>query len=132
MMRQVGMAHRWSRGAVTGRAWGADTAGRRRAAVPFVTGFIWTTQVVHYPLFDRVGEETFPSYQTDNNRLYLPVAGQSVLATLLVPCCSSSHGSYGCRSPGGHLGARRLRAVFQAAQHRTLSSGFDQSAYRLL
>ncbi len=40
------------------------------AAVIFMTGFIWTVQLVHYPLFDRVGEEAFPAYE-------LPTTGSS-------------------------------------------------------
>ena len=32
------------------------------AAVLFMAGFIWTMQLVHYPLFDLVGEEAFPAY----------------------------------------------------------------------
>jgi hypothetical protein len=52
------------------------------AAVIFMTGFIWTVQLVHYPLFDRVGEEAFPAYETAHNRLFFLVAGPGILATL--------------------------------------------------
>ena len=30
------------------------------AAGIFMAGFIWTMQLIHYPLFDYVGEEAFP------------------------------------------------------------------------
>ena len=30
------------------------------AAVIFMAGFLWTMQLVHYPLFDRVGEKPSP------------------------------------------------------------------------
>ncbi len=45
------------------------------AAVIFMAGFLWTMQLVHYPLFDRVGEEAFPAYETAHNRLFFLVAG---------------------------------------------------------
>jgi hypothetical protein len=45
------------------------------AAVIFMAGFLWIMQLVHYPLFDRVGEEAFPAYETAHNRLFFLVAG---------------------------------------------------------
>lgn len=53
------------------------------AAVLFMTGFIWTMQLVHYPLFDRVGTDAFPSYETDHNRLFFLVAGPGIVITLV-------------------------------------------------
>jgi hypothetical protein len=35
------------------------------------------------PLFDRVGEEAFPAYETAHNRLFFLVAGPGVLGTLV-------------------------------------------------
>lgn len=34
-----------------------------------LVGLIWTIQVVHYPLFARVGPEGFTRYHTDHTRL---------------------------------------------------------------
>ena len=53
------------------------------AAVLFMADFIWTMQLVHYPLFDRVGEDAFPAYETAHNRLFFLVAGPAVLPTLV-------------------------------------------------
>ncbi len=53
------------------------------AAVLFMTCFIWTMQVVHSPLFDRVGEDTLPHYETDHSHLFFRVAGPAILLTLL-------------------------------------------------
>lgn len=53
------------------------------AAVLFMTGFIWTMQLLHYPLLDRVGEDSFSRYETDHNRLFGRVAGPGVLLTLV-------------------------------------------------
>jgi hypothetical protein len=37
------------------------------AATLFLVGMIWTVQVVHYPLFARVGTEGFTGYQADHS-----------------------------------------------------------------
>ena len=34
----------------------------------FMTGLIWCVQLVHYPLFARVGEGTFSAYEQDHQR----------------------------------------------------------------
>lgn len=34
----------------------------------FMVGLIWTIQVVHYPLFQRVGAASFPSYEAEHTR----------------------------------------------------------------
>ena len=108
------------------------------AAVLFMTGFIWTMQLVHYPLFDRVGEEAFPVYETAHNRLFALVAGPGVLAALVTAVLLLF-----ARPPQVPLWAAVLRivllgvimvstALFQAPQHQELSSGFDRGAYEFL
>jgi TM2 domain-containing membrane protein YozV len=52
------------------------------AAGIFVAGFIWTMQLIHYPLFDYVGEEAFPAYKITHNRLFLLMADPGILVTL--------------------------------------------------
>lgn len=34
----------------------------------FMVGLIWTIQVVHYPLFEHVGTDSFPSYESEHTR----------------------------------------------------------------
>lgn len=58
----------------------------------FLTGMIWTIQVVHYPLFALVGEDRFPAYETAHSAritavIALPwaVQGLTTLALLLAP-----------------------------------------------
>lgn len=108
------------------------------AAVLFMTGFIWTMQLVHYPLLDRVGAEAFPAYEVDHNRLFFLVAGPGVFATLVsallllfvrppqVPPVAAVSGLL--------LFAviAVSTALFQAPQHVKLSSGFDREAYEFL
>ena len=108
------------------------------AAVLFMAGFIWTMQLVHYPLFDRVGEEAFPAYETAHNRLFALVAGPGGLATLVTSVLLLF-----ARPPQVPLWAAILglillgviivsTALFQAPQHQALSGGFDRGAYEFL
>jgi hypothetical protein len=59
------------------------------AATLFLTGLIWTVQVVHYPLFAQVGREGFPGYQASHssritNVLALPWLVQGVTTAWLL------------------------------------------------
>jgi uncharacterized membrane protein len=108
------------------------------AAVFFMAGFIWTMQLVHYPLFDRVGEEAFPAYETAHNRLFFLVAGPGVLATLvtgvlLLFVCPPQVPLWAAVA-GLVLFAviAASTALFQAPQHQALSSDFDRGAYEFL
>jgi len=40
------------------------------AAAWYMVGFIWTMQILHYPLFERVGREAFAAYETEHNRRF--------------------------------------------------------------
>lgn len=108
------------------------------AAVLFMAGFIWTMQLVHYPLFDRVGAAAFPTYETAHNRLFFRVAGPGVLLTL-----ASAVLLLFVRPPEVPLWAAILglvlfaviagsTALLQAPQHQALSGGFDRDAYEFL
>ena len=108
------------------------------AAVLFMAGFIWTMQLVHYPLLDRVGADAFAAYEQAHNRLFFLVAGPGVLATLV-----SGVAMLLVRPAGVPLWAALLglglfavivvsTALFQAPQHGVLSAGFDRGAYEFL
>ena len=45
------------------------------AATPFMTGVIWVVQVVHYPLFARVGVDGFREYEQSHQRRISLVVG---------------------------------------------------------
>ena len=45
----------------------------------YLVGLIWTIQVVHYNLFDRVGQKEFKQYEADHNRLITPIVGPPML-----------------------------------------------------
>jgi hypothetical protein len=55
----------------------------------FMVGLIWTIQLVHYPLFARVGGDDFPAYEAEHTRrmgwlLALPAPIEIVTGGLLV------------------------------------------------
>jgi hypothetical protein len=49
----------------------------------FMTGFISVMQVLHYPLFAKVGLEQFPGYEAEHNRRFGCLVGPGVLAALV-------------------------------------------------
>lgn len=49
------------------------------AATLFMVGVIWFVQVVHYPLFPRVGPEKFSLYLEAHSRLTTYVVGSPML-----------------------------------------------------
>ncbi len=59
------------------------------ASTWFMVGLIWTIQLVHYPLFARVGDDEFPAYEAEHTRrmgwvLALPASVEVVTGGLLV------------------------------------------------
>ncbi len=50
------------------------------AATLFMVGVIWFVQIVHYPLFARVGAGGFPAYSERHSRLTGLVVGPLMLA----------------------------------------------------
>ena len=62
------------------------------AATAAMGGLIWFVQLVHYPLFDAVGEDGFAAYARDHQRRtswvvgpLMAVEGLSAVALLFVP-----------------------------------------------
>lgn len=53
------------------------------AATWFLVGLIWTIQVVHYPLFARVGSDGFSGYQSAHSTLITQVVGPLMLLELV-------------------------------------------------
>jgi uncharacterized membrane protein len=49
----------------------------------YMAGLIWMVQVVHYPLFAKVGREQFESYQTSHQSLTTLVVGPPMLVELI-------------------------------------------------
>ncbi len=103
-----------------------------------MTGVIWFVQVVHYPLFARVGSDSFPRYhRAHTNRtgyvvipLMLLEAGAATAITLLP--------ATGVPRAQAWTGMVLLIVVWvstflvQVPLHRRLSSGLDPSVVRRL
>lgn len=108
------------------------------AAVLFMAGFIWTMQLVHYPLLDRVGANAFAAYERDHNRLFFLVAGPGVLVTLVTGVLLLFVGPPQVPLWAALLGLSLFTvvavstALFQAPQHQKLGRGFDRGAYEFL
>lgn len=47
-------------------------------AAVFMTGLIWTIQLVHYPLFAKVGAEAFHGYELDHMRRITWIVGPAM------------------------------------------------------
>jgi len=107
------------------------------AAAWFLTGLIWTIQVVHYPLFSLVGDR-FCDYEERHMRRIGYVVGPLMLVELAASALLVwSRPSY--VSPATALASLGLVLVIwistitlQAPCHRLLSQGFDASVERRL
>ena len=49
----------------------------------FLVGLIWMVQIVHYPLFDDVGEKNFASYQQRHQTNITYIVGPTMLIELV-------------------------------------------------
>jgi hypothetical protein len=100
----------------------------------FMTGLIWFVQVVHYPLFDRVGKAEFAGYEQQNTRRTGWVVGGPMLLELgLAAALAWSAGGIAAWCGLGLLGIIWLStAVGQVPLHRRLERGFDEAAHRRL
>jgi hypothetical protein len=105
------------------------------AATLAMTGVIWFVQVVHYPLFDRVGAHGFADYEQGHTRrtgwvvmpLMLAEAGSAMaLAVWMFP------GFLAWVGLGLLVGVWLSTFLLQVPQHRRLAAGFDDGAHRRL
>jgi hypothetical protein len=100
----------------------------------FMTGLIWFVQVVHYPLFDRVGKPDFAAYEAQNTRRTgFLVGGPMLLELGLAAALAWTPGGTAAWCGLGLLGIIWLStAVSQVPMHRRLERGFDMVAHRRL
>lgn len=103
-------------------------------ATLFMTGLIWFVQVVHYPLFDRVGKAEFAGYERQHTRRTGWVVGGPMLLELgLAVVLAGSPGGTTAWCGLGLFGIIWLStAVGQVPLHRRLEWGFDPLAHRRL
>jgi hypothetical protein len=108
------------------------------AATLFMVGVIWFVQVVHYPLFARVGPSGFAAYSTSHARLTGLVVGPPMLLE------AATAGALVVWNPPGVsvslmwaglllvAGIWLSTALLQAPRHTTLGGGFDPAVHRFL
>jgi uncharacterized membrane protein len=108
------------------------------AATFIMVGVIWTIQLVHYPLMDRVASEKFVEFEADHQSrisfIVLPTmlveAALAIWLTLRPPVGISSGVMLIC---GLLLAGVWLSTFFlQVPMHNRLSKGFDAEAHRFL
>ena len=104
----------------------------------FLTGLIWTIQIVHYPLFDRVGPATFPAYESAHTARITPLVGplmlfELVAAIALVFARPSAIPAWTAWTALA-LVALIWTSTFllQVPRHAQLAAGFDAAAHAAL
>jgi len=108
------------------------------AVTGFMTGLIWLVQVVHYPLFHRVGEATFIEYERMHVRVTGRVVGPAMVleafsAALLVALIpTGSQRWMACAGLGLLSGIWLSTALLQAPCHNRLKHGYDAATVERL
>lgn len=108
------------------------------AAAWFLAGLIWMVQVVHYPLFARVGTEGFAGYESAHARLITPIVGPAMLVELLSSLALLVARPRGMPAWAAWAGVALVgiawlsTAFVQVPLHGTLARGFDEDAHARL
>jgi hypothetical protein len=103
----------------------------------FMVGLIWIIQIVHYPLFARVGNDQFVAYEREHSRLITYIVAPLMLTELVTGLGIAYMLSQ------SHTIAVIANTVFLAAiwistfaihvpLHQKLESGFDPSLHNRL
>ncbi len=104
----------------------------------YLVGLIWMVQVVHYNLFDRVGEDKFVQYEADHCSLITPIVGPPMLielataAMLLVAAPPGIPRSWLIAGLVAVIAIWLSTMFIQVPCHTRLSDQFNRSDYRLL
>ena len=103
-----------------------------------MTGLIWFIQIVHYPLFGRVGAAGFARYEADHSNLTTLVVGPLMLAEAFTAMWLVARPPAGVPQSWSIAGAALVLMIWAATyflsvpQHGVLSGGFDAPAYHTL
>ena len=104
----------------------------------YMVGLIWMVQVVHYPLFNRVGDQTFQRYEEDHNRLITPVVGIAMLLEIATAFALLMSRPPEFPNWAAWLGVVLVSVIWlstafiQVPSHSILLEGFQDSAYQRL
>lgn len=116
--------------------WGELILGVHAGATLSMVGLIWFVQVVHYPLYLRVGEDAFHGYHQEHMARTTAVVAPLMLTELgTAAWLVLGNGPVGWLSWTG-LGLVVVvwlsTAAIQIPQHRRLERGFDAAVARSL
>ncbi len=107
-------------------------------ATLFMTGLGWFVQVVHYPLFSRVGEAGFAAYHERHSALTTQVVGLPMLAEIATAAWLVFVPTAGIPRTWAWAGLVLVGLVWastaflQIPQHGVLGGGYDEAAWRRL
>jgi len=108
------------------------------ASTWFMTGVIWFVQIVHYPLFAKVGTNTFQEYQNKNVRLTGSVVAPPMVLEAFLSLWAAMFNNFQSSSLLWINFALVfmiwvLTALFSVPCHDRLRlSGFDESVHKRL
>ncbi len=108
------------------------------AATLFMVGVVWFVQVVHYPLFSRVGSKKFSLYSEAHSRLTTYVVGPPMLIEAATALLLVFRRPEGVSLAATLIGLALVAVVWlstallQVPRHTALGSGFDQRAWSWL
>jgi uncharacterized membrane protein len=103
-----------------------------------MVGLIWFVQIVHYPLYSRVGEAAFTQYEADHNRLTSWVVMPLMLAELGTALLLLGWRPGGVDFASAVIGLVLVLAIWlvtftvQVPQHAALVTAYDQEIQQRL
>lgn len=107
-------------------------------ATLFLVGLIWMVQVVHYPLFDDVGEQNYVRYQQRHQSNITYIVGPVMLIELISAFMLLWYPVAGINKSLVYCGIGLViliwlsTALVQVPCHEKLVKGFDPAAYKWL
>lgn len=103
-----------------------------------LAGFIWTIQVLHYPLFALVGEDAFVAYEAAHSArvtwlIVVPWAVQGITTAWVLLAPPAGVPRWLTLVAAAAAAATVLVTIaLSVPQHTVLTAGFDESAWRTL
>ena len=104
----------------------------------YMVGLIWMVQIVHYNLFDRVGNEAFEHYEAEHNRLITPIVGIPMLIEIATTVALIWMTPSYLPRPVAWVGLGLVGVIWlstlalQIPAHQRLLDGFDLVTYKRL
>jgi uncharacterized membrane protein len=108
------------------------------AATLAMVGLIWFVQIVHYPLFSKVGRDSFRRYEMDHQRLVAWVVAPAMLTELVTAIILLWSHPLGVGDISIWLGILLLATIWlitygvQVPQHAALVLAYDADVQRRL